>query len=630
MTFYKKNYLPALSGLMLVLLFSSCEEDLTTIGDGLIGGEPFETGKATFDVFAYNKKINAVKTNELPIYQLGNFQDPVYGKTVATIVSQVQLTTENPTFGKISQETEDLASTDNVITTIEENETIKSVYLFIPYLTDTKDSDADGVPDELDIDSADPNSDTDGDGLTDNQEKTKGTNPLLQDTDGDGISDSTDLENDNGVFAKKYVLDSIYGSGKTQPFNVKVQRSTYFMRDLDPNTNFEQSQEYYSNSPNFNGFLAETLADVDTLTVRNKEILFFKTDDPDTEDVDESKSVDQTILPGIWVPLDNAFFQEHILDKEGEDELLNNVNFKNYLRGLHISINPSNDIFFLLNLAGANITMNYTYDAVDTKDTATDETDDVIETLEGRYVFGLTTGGGINSQTGGRFPVVGNVVNSFVNEAYPTTIVNALNTTTNAERIYLKGGAGSYAEIKLFGEEEAVSQTIISQLKNNNWIINEANLVFYVDREALDAAGSGVEPPRLYLYNTETNFPIYSVATEYSGSSTNTLSRYLFYDGVLNKENDKGIKYKIRITNYINDLLVRDAENVTLGLSLTSDITDIRTGNATITNDGVEVTAKIPVMSTVNPFGTVIYGSNVDAAHLDKKLKLEISYTKAN
>tara|TARA_R110000868_G_scaffold124959_3_gene330043 strand:- start:6669 stop:8531 length:1863 start_codon:yes stop_codon:yes gene_type:complete len=620
MIFIKKTTFPVLAGLVLAVLFSSCQEDTTTIGDGVIGGEPFETGKANFNVFAYNKKINSVKTNALPIYQLGNFNDPIYGKTIASITSQLQLSTINPSFGVYSQETEDGAASDTSVSTINEEETIKSVYLFIPYLTDLKDTDGDGLTDDLDIDPADANSDTDGDGLVDNDERLRKTNPLSNDTDGDGILDAVDTENGVAAYAKKYVLDSIYGADLTAPFTIKVERSTYFLRDLDPETNFEQAQEFFSDQEFAPTFVSDILYNGQE-TIRDTELLFFKSDDPDTEDVDESTEVDQTIAPGIWVPLDNQFFQENILDKEGSQELLNNANFKEYLRGIHVSISQSDDIFFLLNLAGANITIAYEYKSVDTNSTADDTSDDEVVTLEKRYVLNLITGDGLTSV------VVGNAVNTFVNEAYPTDIADALSSTGNADRIYLKGGAGSYAEIKLFDEDAVVSQSIINQIKSNNWIVNEANLVFYVDREALDAISGVIEPLRLYLYNTETNNPLYNPFTEYNGASGTSLSTYLFYDGLLSKENNKGIKYKIRITDYINDILVRDAENVTLGLTLTSDIRFISTGNAMLDGDA-EV--EIPVMSTVNPLGTILFGSTVDNANDGKMLQLEISYTKAN
>lgn len=613
MIFYKKITLSVITGFVIAGLFSSCQEDLTTIGSGLISGEPFETGKAYYDVFAYNKKIDAVKSNGLPIYQLGNFNDPVYGKTVASITSQVQLTTANPTFGAYNSVQED--------TILAENETIKRVYLFIPYLTNVQDTDGDGVPDALDVDPSDPNSDTDGDGITDNNERITQTNPLSNDTDGDGILDAVDTENNKAAYPKKYVLDSIYGANLSAPFNVKVARSTYFLRDLDPETNFEQSQEFFSNQ-DFSSFTSDVLFNGQE-TIRDTEIITFKEDDPDTADVDESGQVAEAIGAGIYVPLDNAFFQTNFLDKEGSSDLLNSANFKNFLRGIHITIGASDDIYMLLNLLGANITITYEYDSLDTNNTADDTSDDQIVQLEKQYVLNLLTGGGV-SNTGVAIPIVGNAVNTYVNDAYPSEIQTAMSSASNAEKIYLKGGAGSYAEINLFDENLATSQNVINQIKANNWVINEANLVFYVDRETLDATAGIIEPLRLYLFTTDNYQPLYNPNTEFSVSGATPLTIYPFYNGLLTKENGKGVLYKIRITDYINNLVSGDLENVTLGLSVTSDIRFISIASAMV--GGLET--DLPVMNTINPFGTVLYGGNVSALDSDKKLRLEISYTK--
>ena len=613
MTFIKKISFSVVAGLVVAGLFSSCEDEVTTIGSGVIAGEPFGTGKAVFDVFAYNNKINTVKSNRLPIYQLGNLNDPLYGKTTATITSQLQLSTVAPTFGTYTQATEDVAVSDTIPATIVENETVKSVYLYIPYLQDVKDTDGDGVPDDLDVDASDANSDTDGDGISDNQERISGLNPLSNDTDNDGILDAEDGENGLAAYPKKFILDSIYGSGKANPFHLKVQRSTYFLRDLNPDTNFEDSQDFYSDH-DFTPFLTDVLFE-GTETVRDTEIITYNEDDPDTEDVDEEGTVDQTIGAGIWVPLDNQFFQENILDKEGSQELLNNTNFKNFLRGIHVSIDAADDIFMLLNLAGANITITYTHDAIDTNGTATDESDDESVVLEKRFVINLVTGDGISTA------ITGNAVNTFINEEYSPEVLEALSSTENAEKIYLKGGAGTYTQLKLFAEETALSTSVISQIKANNWIINEANLVFYVDRTSLDAAPGVIEPMRLYLYNAETNEVLYNTVTEFSVSNPTALSVFPFYDGVLQKESEKGIKYKIRITDYINRLISGDLSIATLGLSVTSDIRVVSIGSAKLETSEI----KIPIMSTINPFGTVLYGSNT--SDQEKKLQLEILYT---
>jgi hypothetical protein len=67
----------------------------------------------------------------------------------------------------------------------------------------TTDTDSDGVVDELDVDNTDPNSDSDGDGYTDLDETTAGTDPLDEndvpfDLDGDGVDDATESAAPNG------------------------------------------------------------------------------------------------------------------------------------------------------------------------------------------------------------------------------------------------------------------------------------------------------------------------------------------------------------------------------------------------------------------------------------------------
>lgn len=607
----------AILAIFLVIVIVSCEEELTTVGSGLVGKEPFITDKAVYDVFAYNRKIHAVQTNQLPAYQLGTFIDPVYGRTEATITSQVNLqaNTPNPVFGTFSQQTEDNSATDDNVLTIQENETVTEVILYIPYLRNIlSDSDGDGLDDEFDIDPLDPNSDTDGDGLTENQERVLGTNPLNEDTDGDGINDNEDPSSGTNNFPKRFELDSIFGD-RDAPFRLKVARSTFFLRDLDPNSNFQELQSYFSNQQFSPEFTSDVLFDGE-VTINNEEILGFNEDDPDTEDIDESLEVASRLAPGMQIPLDIAFFQENIINKEGSSELLSVSNFLDFFRGIHISV-PS-DILLLVDITQATINISYEHDRVDTKGTPSDVSDDTIVKENSSYQLRLITGGG------GVAPVVGNAVNTFINETFPSQILDQLDTNENASRIYIKGGAGSFAEIKLFDENNGID--IINQIKANNWVINEATLVFYVDRNTLDAAGNAIEPPRLYLYNTENNLPLY--VTRFDNIDPNSsLRSFQDHDALLQKTGGKGTKYRIRITEYINDLIVRDSVNATLGLVLTSDIRVVAARNAML--NGLEE-KDLPVMSTINPFGTVLFGSNVGPAEEDKKLKLEISYTKAN
>lgn len=614
-----------------MVLFFSCEEDLTTIGASVIGGEPFTTDKAVYDVFAFNKKIEAVRTNKLPLYQLGIFNDPIYGKTEARITTQLILPNTNPTFGILDQDTEDNPDS-SFPTQIPENETVKEVILYIPYLRagdEQRDRDLDGVDDEFDVDPDDPNSDSDGDGVNDNQERANGTDPLNVDTDGDDINDGEDDSTIANQFPKKFELDSIYVNGQLfddetpLSFNLKIERSTFFLRDLDPNTNFQEAQEYFSTQRFSPTFVSDVLFEGE-ITVSNEHILVPLEDDPTTEDVDESEQFSR-LDPGIRISLDSDFFQENILDKEGGSELLSQPNFNEFLRGLHFSISSiSDDAMVLLDLTNPNVSLDivYEYDAVDVNGTADDVSDDIVEVRESTYSIDLITrldAGGIN----------GNAVNTFINDAFPPQITDALDVSENASRIYLKGGSGSFAEINLFEEENG--EEVLNQIKANNWIINEANLIFYLDRQTLDAAGDAAEPPRLYLYNAETNIPVYlSGAQRLIDSRTGQILVAAVnesYDGRLIVEsNEKGSRYKLKITDYINDLVIRDSTNATLALTITTDIRSSATRNAMLTDEERD----LPFVSTLSPLGTVLFGSNVGPENEDKKLKLEIFYTETN
>ncbi len=589
MIFLNRLKFTALAVIALVAVLAACEKDPTTIGAGVIGNKPFNTDKAVFDVFAVNKKIRAVRTNQLPIYQLGVYNHPVYGKTEATITSQVQLSTINPTFGDKTPAKEDTP----------EKETVDSVYLYIPFLkSPSGDADNDGVIDALDKDPLDPNSDTDGDGFTDNQEKARGSDPLIRDSpDAEGFV--------KDQFAKTIDVDSIYGNRK-MPFKLNLQRSTYFLRDLDPNTNFQEAQEYYSDQ-DFSGFLAEKISmDTEINTISEKQILLPKKDDPKTENVNESQQV-TGIDPGIRVQLDKEFFQKNILDKEGSSELMTQANFANFLRGIHFSLEPAvnEELMILFDLRAANITVSYSYTA-----------SEVVKNKDFVLKFIAQTPA---TQQAPASPIFGNAVNSFINDAYAPEIADAIASEENAERIYLKGGAGSFAEINLF--DDVNGREAIAQIKAKNWIINEANLVFYVNKKE-----GVVEPPRLYLYSMETNAPLIGRNDVPAAQGKSHLSSYPFYGGLLEGTGSEQ-KYTIKITDYINDLVIRNAENATLGLTITPNIGIFSISDAMLDND---TETELPVAATLSPLGTVLFGSNVSAANTGKKLQLEIFYTEAN
>ena len=83
----------------------------------------------------------------------------------------------------------------------------------------------------------------------------------------------------------------------------------------------------------------------------------------------------------------------------------------------------------------------------------------------------------------------------------------------------------------------------------------------------------------------------------------------------------------MRITDHLNNIVLRDSVNARLGLSLTSNISIIADAKAVGT---VDPEIDLPIMSNVNPFGTILIGNNVPASEENQKLKLEIFYTESN
>ena len=625
MSFFGKNILTALAVMFVVVIVSSCEEELDTLGQGVVSGEPFTDGVEEFDVFAFNKFVEAVQTNRLPVYQLGTFDDPIYGTTEATITSQILLSTSNPTFGDFTAE-EESQNGDS----LQENEQVKKVVLYLPYQQSAVanlDSDGDGVDDAFDDDPASGTSNEDMDLFTDAEENALGTDPFDPsdpDSNGDGeLSEEEAAAINNSNFAQRFALDSIFSnsvSNTSNPdfpngttFNLSVARSTFFLRDLDPDSNFQESQEFFSNQQFAPTFIGEVLADNVSVTIDDSQIIeFFEEDDPDTE-VDETELIETRLNPGVRIELDPQFFQENLIDREGSSELLSQANFKEFIRGLHLSLSPTQgDLMILFDLNQANITVTYEFTNF-TSSTIDGVTTNATEQVEEDFVLSFIT------------TLDGNAVNTLNNDEYPTNVTSNLDTETNAERIFLKGGAGTFTEIQLFDDEDG--SNIIEEIRARNLIINEANLIFYVDREFLNsvAPDGTIEPRRLYLFNTETNEPLYNLATEVNNiSSPSRFGLFQNYDGILEEENGLGLRYTVRITDYINDIIVREETNAKLGLTLSSNIgiTNVRSALGSPGNE-----FDLPVAAATNPLGTVLFGSNVSSANEDKKLKLQIFFT---
>jgi hypothetical protein len=113
---HNNSFFKPLLFLASILLFVSCDKEYSAVGDALIGENHFELDKYTSSVVAYNEKIPAIESKNLPINALGIYDNPAFGKTTANFATQITLAVPAPTFGV--------------------NPVIESVYLEVPYFVD--------------------------------------------------------------------------------------------------------------------------------------------------------------------------------------------------------------------------------------------------------------------------------------------------------------------------------------------------------------------------------------------------------------------------------------------------------------------------------------------------------------
>ncbi len=593
--------------IFILFIFYSCSKDYNSIGTDILKSDTFNTSVENIPVYATQKLISPFKSNGLSSYQLGQINDNIFGKFESSFVTQLRLSQYDPLFGIWDSDKEKNGDPNN-IKVIQENENVTKVVLEIPFFNNTIDSDGDGVIDLYDVDSNDINSDSDGDGVSDIQERANGTNPLNPDTDGDGINDNLDTESinpDDG--STVYDIDSLIGNIDAS-FKIKIQELDYYLRNYDPNNNFETFQKYYSDDHFIKDFTNKILHD-DFVALDTSEITIYEEDDPDTDEVDESTLVKERLSPRIIIPLDIPFFQSKIIDKEGSIDLLNQDNFNLYIKGLLLSAYDfSDDLLMILDYNNARIKITYEYDVYNDNDTTDDTSDDVIDKAEKDFEILLA----------------GNQINLIKKGNFIQPILDNVSLGENLKTGYLKGGQGAMLELDLFTENNGVN--ILDEIKSKCWLINEANLTVYIDQKTIRSYGGLVEPSRLYLYDMETQTPLIDYFVDNTTGQKES-DKKINHDGLIQYDSDKkGVKYKIRISEYIKNIIRNDSISNKLGLVVSSSI-DNSQNLELRDNIGLNI---IPITSAVNPLGTIIYGPNPDQENYDKRLRLELYYTEIN
>ena len=419
-----------------------------------------------------------------------------------------------------------------------------------------------------------------------------------------------------------YKLDSIYGD---QKMNLRVYESGYHIQDYDASTNAQDAQKYYNNQDNLfnNNKIGQPLNNSEDKKQNTEfvpdptEVKVYKRDNV----LEPTTDIETRLSPRMRLKLDSTYFYNKIF-LASNDKLISNGSFKDYMKGLYFQIEDApNGRLMKLNFGAGNITITYKQYAglkPGTKDPITfDDDSDPTTPSVPQYVLKTFV-----------MNLAGNTVNLLeqTNSNDYASAISSPNPVAGDKKLNLKGGAeGSIAIIDLFGKPNE-----LSDLKQKGWLVNEANLVFYVDKTAM---ASAIEPNRIYLYDLKNHRPVLDYVTDFSTNKDSKLNKVI-HGGILEKEDvvgGRGIKYKIRITNHIRNLISKDSTNVRLGLAVSESI--LITSNAKLKNTTSPTAIdRVPLSNVLNPLGTILYGSNYPFSEKEYKyrMKLEIYYTKLN
>lgn len=411
----------------------------------------------------------------------------------------------------------------------------------------------------------------------------------------------------NSVGRPVYELDSIYGT-KTSKIKLSIYENKFLLDKRNgeigaPILDLNFPQLYYTNQNTvFNEKKGKLLYANSAFVFSPDEIKVT------TPAVGTTAQTETYFAPGMRLDLDKVFFEELLFDKSREDyDLSSNSNFEQYFKGLYFNVEKADPIGVLarMNFKNGTIVVKYKEKAI---------IDATTPTVDKSITLNLS----------------GNTVSLLDNEA---SIATDSYSSPKADRLYLRGGEGSVAIIDLFNPAIDVvsyiksTKTIdltkgngipdeLDYIKEKGWLINEANLTFYIDRGSM---GVDVpEPYRIFLYDVN--------------------NKQVFSAGIIEKDaNKRGEKYKVNITDYVRGLLINDNANVTLGVSVAQVLTNPnfkKIENTVLYSDWIKLTSlqqnaySFPESSVMSPLGTVLYDSN--SSNGDKKLKLEIFYTKPN
>ncbi|MGJ5642779.1 DUF4270 domain-containing protein [Formosa sp. S-31] len=415
---------------------------------------------------------------------------------------------------------------------------------------------------------------------------------------------STLLETDDDDNST-YKIDSLFGG---DPIKLSIYENKYYLRTTDPNSNFDESQVYYSNaneSINFNNFTGELLYSTEDFVPSEDEII-IKEINEDTEELE----VSERLSPRLKITFtNNNFWQQMLINKEGSPELSNQNNFVNSFRGLYFkteAINGTgNQVMLNFSDSEALITMYYSYknDDYDAED------EDSEEILTGEFTLSFNS--------------------TRLNTLESDIVYNDGNSSTGDDNLYLKGGEGSMGIIDLFSgaddDGDGLSDVLNEFQRNKDkWLINEAQLTIYEDPDKTYQTDDYHLYDRLFVYDVKNSTALVDYSADPTSSTSSAYISSIYHLGQRIESKAGTYKYKIRLTEHIKNILKKDSTNTKLGIVLSTNVNSVSQARL-LDSDADEVTT-LPSGAVLEPKGTVLYGSTTNVPE-GLRVKLDIYYT---
>ena len=127
----KNHFLYFFVSFLIAITIISCNKDYHPVGMDLFVDQTLRTKTKNIPAFTFQESINQVQTNVQPLAQLGMINHPVFGKSEASIVTQIAIRPDL-FFGNLKQNFENQSDGSNP-DIIDEEEKVKEVFLEIPF-----------------------------------------------------------------------------------------------------------------------------------------------------------------------------------------------------------------------------------------------------------------------------------------------------------------------------------------------------------------------------------------------------------------------------------------------------------------------------------------------------------------